>query len=168
MLFRKKRYQDERVTAEQNRIYREIYLLIYVICFLSIVYKFIMNGEISLNLVGTEMLIVLVSGIYYAIRSAKLGLFSAEVEIHDQKNKWSYQSKTIFSGIGIGVLLGIIFGVNSAYQYADSQMQAYYYFFLVFIVTLIIYMPILLLLMLGSYSAAKKKSDKVIEKQLEE
>ncbi|WP_347834479.1 DUF6773 family protein [Gracilibacillus sp. JCM 18860] len=44
MLFRKKRYQDERVTAEQNRIYREIYILIYVICFLSIVYKFIMNG----------------------------------------------------------------------------------------------------------------------------
>lgn len=38
MLFRKKRYQDERVTAEQNRIYREIYLLIYVICFFYLLF----------------------------------------------------------------------------------------------------------------------------------
>ncbi|SFL56247.1 hypothetical protein SAMN04487943_102226 [Gracilibacillus orientalis] len=164
----KNKIQDERVVNEQNKIYREIYLLIYIICLASVICKFFVYGYFEMEHVATEMIIFLVAGIYYGVRASQKGLFSAEVELHDNKSKWSYQTKTLTSGIVIGVLLGLFFGLNSAYSYADSQSQAIYYFFITFVASMMFYIPILVLVLAISYSSAKKQSDKAVEKQLED
>ncbi|MGP4039857.1 DUF6773 family protein [Gracilibacillus sp. D59] len=167
MNFFKNKIQDERVVNEQNKIYREIYLLIYAICLSSMVYKYFEYG-FTIEHVATELVIFIVVGIYYSVRASQKGLFSVEVEMHDSKSKWSYQTKTITIGIVVGVLLGLFFGINSAYSYADSQSQAIYYFFITFVASVMFYIPILVLVLAISYSSAKKRSDKAVEKQLED
>ncbi len=167
MNFFKNKIQDERVINEQNKIYREIYLLIYIVCLVSVVYKFFVYG-FEMEHGATEMAIFVVAGIYYGVRASQKGLFSAEVEIHDNKSKWSYQTKTITIGVVVGLLLALFFGINSAYSYADSQLEAIKYFFITFVASIMFYIPFLVLVLAVSYSSAKKQSDKAVEKQLED
>ncbi len=159
--------QDERVTNEQNKIYREIYVLIFLICLGSVVYKYITLG-FEIENVATEFIIFLVGRIYYSFRSTQKGLFSSEVEMHDTKSRWSYQTKNVVFGIAFGVLIGLFFGFHSAFQYADSKMEAIGYFFLVFGVSMMMYIPVLVIGSVISYSIAKKRSDKAMERQLED
>lgn len=163
----KKKLQDERVVTEQNKIYREIYTLIFIICLISLGAKFYLYG-VSITNVMTEWIIFLVAGVYYSIRAVQKGLFSSEVEAHDNKSKWSYQTKTIVIGIIFGMTIGIVFGANSAYSYADSTSQAVYYFFLTFLVSMMMYIPVFVVFLVVSYSIAKNRSDKVVDKQLED
>ncbi|SHN22729.1 DUF6773 family protein [Gracilibacillus kekensis] len=163
----KRKFQDERVTIEQNKIYREIYLLIYLICLGSVIYKFSSFG-IEIQHVVTETIIFLVAGIYYGIRSTQKGLFSSEVEMHDNRSKWSYQTKNIVYAVIFGGLIALFFGFNSAFRYADSTPQAVSYFFITFGATMMFYIPFLVVFLVVSYSIAKSRSDKVIEKQLED
>jgi len=56
MFFRRKKIVDERVINMQNKVYKEIYLIIYLICLASIVIKFINYGFIVENVL-TECVI---------------------------------------------------------------------------------------------------------------
>ncbi|WP_332650418.1 DUF6773 family protein [Lysinibacillus sp. 54212] len=166
-MFKRKKFSDERVTNMQNKIYREIFTIITVICFVSIAIKFLTIGK-EFNLIITETIILILSGVYYLFRSVKMGIFSEEVEISNANSKFKYSTRTMAIGIIYGLFLSIIFGVNSAFNYADSTAQAIEYFFIVFLVSLIIYIPGLLIVLLVPYSMAKSQSDKVNRKMLDE
>lgn len=167
MLFTRKKVVDERVVNMQNKIYREINYLVLIICILSIAIKFSTKG-FDPDYVQTECAILLAIGLYYTYRSAKLGLFSSEIEMHDANSKYNYNTTTIFWGIALGVLIAILMGVNSAYNYADSTQQAINYFFVVFGVTLLMYAPVFIIIALLSVKSMKKASDNVNKKLLEE
>lgn len=162
----RKKVVDERITNTQNRIYREIYLIISAICLLSIFTKFFLY-EISLKLVITELIIILFSSIYYIIRAVSLGIFSDEMEIHDRNSKIPMSSKNIYFSLGIGVAAGIIFGVRSAIIYGDGYLHSIYTFAIVFFASLVIYLPFFLVIIVVPYFAAKRASQKVSEKDLD-
>lgn len=167
MGFWNKKIVDERVYNTQNKIYREIYILTLIIVIVSIGVKFYRFG-VSMESVATEMVILICASLYYGFRSAQLGVFSDEVELHDANSKFSYSTKQLIVGIGLGLIIALFMGVNSAYQYADSSAQAIEYFFIVFIVSLMIYVPFYLLLLFGAYKSALNKSQKVNRKMLED
>ena len=167
MGFWNKKMVDERVYNTQNKIYREIYILTLIIVIVSIGVKFYRFG-VSMESVATEMVILICASLYYGFRSSQLGVFSDEVELHDANSKFSYSTKQLIIGIGLGLVIALFMGINSAYQYADSSSQAIEYFFVVFIVSLIIYVPLYLLLLFAAYKSALNKSQKVNSKMLEE
>ena len=103
-----------------------------------------------------ELLIILVSGVYYLARSIFLGVYWDEVELHDRNSKVPMSNKTIFTSVGLSLLIAIIMGINSAVNYADSTSQGLWYFVLVLLVSIAIYLPVFLLLFGGIYIVAKK------------
>jgi len=167
MAAKQKKQVDERVKNLQNKIYKEVYVLIMIVCSISILIKFIKMG-VSLDNVLTEWLIIFVSSAYYYVRTAYLGILTDEIEVHDSNSKVKLSTKNIIYGIVIGLLFAIVFGLNSAISYADSTKQAFEYFFVVFLVSLIIYVPLFAGFLGLSYMAAKKKSDQVVQKNLED
>jgi FtsH-binding integral membrane protein len=158
---------DERIVNMQNKIYKEIYLLIMVICIGSIALKYYTQG-IGLNLVATEMVILISQAIYYAIRSAGMGIFSAEVEMHDRKSKTPMKMKNIWLALIIGLGFSAFFGTLSAINYADSTGEKFYFFVVTFFASMIIYVPLMLIFLSGSFFAAKKYSDDIVKKELED
>lgn len=166
-MFVSKRILDERIINMQNKIYREIYIIITIVCFASIGIKLFAIGR-EFNLIITEFIILILSGIYYQYRSVKTGMFSEEVEISNANSKFKYNTLTIITSVLLGVLLGFVFGLNSALNYADSTAQAIYYFILVFFTSLMIYIPIMLLLFSVPQIISKRQSDKINRKMLEE
>lgn len=166
-MFWKSKHVDERVKNQQNRIYKEIYYIIIFACLISILIKFITDG-VSLQNVLTEWLILIISSVYYCVRVANLGIFTDEVEIHDSTSKYKLTTKFIISGVAIGIVIAIIMGVNSAFNYADSTPQAIYFFFMVFFVSLFMYSLFIAGLLLLFYVLAKTKSDRVIQRMLED
>lgn len=167
MGFWNKKVADERVYNMQNKIYREIYILTIIIVVVSIGVKFYRFG-VGMESVATEMIILIGVSLYYGFRSSQLGVFSDEVELHDANSKFSYSTKQLITGIGMGLIIALFMGINSAYRYADTSSQAFNYFFLVFIVSLIIYVPFYLLILFTAYKSALNKSQKVNSKMLEE
>lgn len=163
----KRKLVDERVKNLQNKIYREIYGLVMFVCFVSMLIKFTTMG-MSLHNVLTEWLIIVISSVYYVVRTAYLGIVTDEVEIHDRTSKVKLGMKNIIYGVSIGLVFAIIFGINSAVNYAQSTQQALYYFFLVFFVSLFIYAPFFAGFLGLTYMAAKKKSDQVVQNSLED
>lgn len=161
------KHLDERVKNLQNKIYKEIYVMVIIVCIISIVYKFT-TMEMSLQNVTTEWLIILITSIYYFIRSAFLGIFTDEVELHDSMHKVKLSTKYIILGVAMGMFFAIILGINSAFNYADSTQEAIYFFFLVFFVSLFMYALFFAGFLMLMYAAAKKKSDKVVQHILEE
>ncbi len=150
-----KKGYDERVENVRNKIYKEIFRIISIICLVSLFLKiFIFDvGTVGVML---ELLILFVSGFYYLARSIFLGLYWDEVELHDRNSKIPMSNKTIFSSIGGSLVIAILMGINSAVSYADSTSQGLWYFILVLLVSIMIYLPILFLLFGGIYFLAKK------------
>ncbi len=101
-------------------------------------------------------------------RSASLGIVSAEIEMHDRKSKWSHQKKNLFSSLILGIGIALVFGINSAVQYAEGVNQSIYYFLLTTFVSLIIYIPFFLIFLVVGNETLKKKSDKAINKMLDD
>lgn len=170
-MFKRRMIQDERITNLQNKIYREIYVFVLVICSGSMVLK-VISGRGGFENLGTEMIILIGGALYYLVRSANLGIFSEEVryakgrELKDPDSRMAI--KGIVIGAAIGVVLGIVLGLNSALNYADGTRQAIYYFFLTFATTVMMYTPFLFIVLFVPYILAKKKSERVNEKMLEE
>lgn len=162
-----KKILDERIINMQNKIYREVFIFITIICFASIAVKFLTIGR-EFNLIVTEFLILILSGVYYQYRSVKTGLFSDEVEISNANHKFKYSTRTLMIVAMIGILIGLMFGLNSAINYADTTSQAIYYFFLVFFGSLVFYIPVLLLVLFVPYVILKIQSDKINKKMLQE
>ena len=167
MAARQKKQVDERVKNLQNKIYKEVYVLIMIVCSISILIKFFKMG-VSLDNVLTEWLIIFISSVYYYVRTACLGILTDEIEVHDSNSKVKLGTKNVLFGVVFGLVFAIILGLNSAFNYADSTQQAIEYFFVVFLVSLLIYVPFFAGFLGLSYKAAKKKSDQVVQKNLED
>ena len=165
--YKRKAFEDERISNMKNKIYAEIYIVVVVISFISTILKyFIFNlGPAS---IATELTILIASGMYYLYRSASLGIVSAEVEMHDSTNKWSRQKKNILSSIALGVGIALVFGINSAVQYAEGVNQSITYFLLTTFVSLLIYLPFFFIFLVVGNQTLKKKSDNAINKMLDE
>ncbi|CAG9620012.1 DUF6773 family protein [Sutcliffiella rhizosphaerae] len=159
--------EDERLVGMQNKIYKELYYLVLFICLASIGIKFYLNG-FSSSVVTTELTILLLQGIYYTLRASQSGVLSAEVEMHDRENKVPYKYKFVLISIAFAVLLALVFGFNSANNFADTTAEAYWFFFLVFSVSLLIYIPVLVIIFGGSFFAALKRSDKAAIAELQD
>jgi hypothetical protein len=165
-MFRKKQ-GDERVTNMQNKIYKEMYLIVTSLSIVSIVIKFAIYG-IDFNRVISEEAIVFIPSVYYVLRAAFLGLFSDEVEMHDRSSKYKLSTKTIIIGLALGVALSLIFATNSAVNFAEGRAEAVYFFILVFFVSFMIYVPLFAGYLGLTYLAAKRISDQVVTKQLKD
>lgn len=165
--FRKNKMKDERVINLQNKIYREIYILVIIICFISAAIKNYLHGPGS-DTLYTEMAILVASGIYYAFRSASLGIFSDEVEMHDRTSKMSMERKNLIKGMTVGIVLSLLIGMRSAILYGEGTGNSIYNFFLVFVVCLMMYVPFFVLLLVVSHTFMKKRSDKAVGKQLDD
>jgi len=100
--------------------------------------------KLSLQIYGKvlELLILLVGGVYYLARSIFLGVYWDEVELHDRSSKVPMSNKTIFTSVGLSLLIAIFMGINSAVNYADSTSQGLWYFVQVLLVSIAIYLPI--------------------------
>jgi hypothetical protein len=165
--FNKLKVKDERITHIQNKIYAEIYILVIVICGVSMGVKHYAYG-LYIEDMATELVILIASGVYYVYRSASLGIFSAEMEMHDRKSKRSMQKKNLIASISLGIGIALYFGINSAVRYADGLGQIIYYFFLTAAASLMIYLPFLIMFLVVGNEVMKRKSDKAINKMLDD
>ncbi|MGN7403579.1 DUF6773 family protein [Cytobacillus praedii] len=166
-LSKRQKIADERIINMQNKIYKEIYMIVMVLCLISVAMKYYLYG-IDVKLVTTELVILFASGIYYTVRAASLGIFSDEVELHDRNSKVPMSSKNVYIGLGLGVFIGLFFGIRSAIIYGNGLFNSLVYFFIVFIASLMIYLPFFLVLFAGSFSVAAKASKKASEQDLDE
>lgn len=158
---------DERINNMQNKIYKEIYMVVNALCLISVAIKYYLYG-IDIKLVITELVILFASGLYYTVRAASLGIFSDEVELHDRNSKVPMSSKNVYIGLGLGVMIGLFFGIRSAIVYGNGLVNSLFYFIIVFFATLMIYLPLFLVLFAGSFSVASKVSKKATEQDLDE
>lgn len=163
----KQKIVDERVQNMQNKIYREIYYIVSIFCLISLIGKTVIYGG-GFEHIATELIILLVCGIYYSIRGMYSGVLSEEVEIHDANSKYRFSTKTIVIGILCGVVIALAMALNSAINYADSNAQALEYFFIVFLVSLGIYAPFLAVFLFIAQQSAVKKSKQINDKMLED
>jgi len=147
---RPKKRVDERIENVRNQIYKEIYMIISVLCLGSFFLK-VFLFDVGAKGVVLELLIIIVSGVYYLARSIFLGVYWDEVELHDRNSKVPMSNKTIFTSVGLSLLIAVIMGINSAVNYADSTSQGLWYFIMVLLVSIAIYLPIFLLLFGGIY-----------------
>ncbi|RLJ86631.1 DUF6773 family protein [Planococcus citreus] len=164
-LFKKSGIKDERITNTKNKIYAEIHILVMVIAVVSIVFKYFIYNR-GIESVTTELLILFLSAVYFMYRSTSLGVFSAEIEMHDRESKWPQQKKNLVASITLGVVIALVFGTNSAVQYADGLLQSIYYFFLTALVSLMIYLPFFLIFIVGGNEILKRNSEKSIDRML--
>lgn len=160
-----KKVKDERITQMQNKIYREMYILVTIICGLSIAVKSFLYG-INTETVATELVILFTQGVYYVIRSSGLGIFSAETELHDQHHKTTRARKNVIGGVVFGLAMAIFFGTRSAVVYAETYGTAVSYFVITFLASVMIYIPFFLIFFSGSFAVANSRSERVNEKAL--
>ena len=114
--FKKSTAEDERIVNLKNKLYKEVYTLIMIICSISVIIKsFALPRTES---VWLEMLIILGGSLYFGIRSVALGIYSDEVEVHDQRSKISFSMRTAIWGLVIGFALALF-----RYPQRDSVWQ---------------------------------------------
>ncbi|MNZ95751.1 hypothetical protein D3C78_1149180 [compost metagenome] len=111
----------------------------------------------------TELILLLVTSIYYTVRSVLLGLYSDEVEVHDRTSKLPMSTKNVIGGIGLGVALALFFGIRNSLLYADSSQQALWYFILIFFVTIMLYIPVFVLFAVTTHSIANRVSKRAAQ-----
>lgn len=141
----KQKVKDEWIEQTKNKIYKELYVLVVVLCAFSIFYKEIVNPEPT-TIPVVELFILAGTGTYYAIRGWLLGIFSAEKEIHDRSSRIPMTAKHFIYAVAGGIGLSLYFGIRSAVVYGEGAAQSIYYFFISSAGSLLIYMPALLLL----------------------
>ncbi len=160
------RLDDERILHLKNKIYREVYTLIIVLCSLSLLVKLLWFRS-DLEAIITELVILGASSLYYGFRAITLGIYYQEVEAHDSRSKIPYSRKNILSGLGTGIAISLFFGIRSAILYADGQFSTQaWYFFIVFMVSLLIYLPFLIGILAVSHAIANKASKKASDNDL--
>lgn len=164
-LFKKNEVQDEWIVHTKNKIFAEIYILVIIICGISIVAKYFIY-DFSMEYALTEFAIVIAAGIYYLYRSVRLGLYSTEIELQERKSKWSVSKKNLILGISFGFGIALLMGINSAVQYADGIQQSIYYFLLVGFVSLIIYLPLFVIFLVVVNEIARRKSERAMDQIL--
>lgn len=154
--FKKKAAADERIVNLKNSIYKEAYMLVMLICSVSIVIKaWFMKEQES---VMVEFLVLLGGSLYFCIRSVALGIYSDEVEVHDQRSKMPFSLRTAIAGLVIGLTLALFLGVRSAVLFGNDSQTAWKYFFIVFLVSLVIYIPLFVGTMTAIHHIANRVS----------
>ncbi|WP_087974787.1 DUF6773 family protein [Oceanobacillus rekensis] len=164
--FKKSQVKDEWVINTRNKIYAEVYVLVVVLCSISAIVKYFVY-DLNMEHVLTELIILITVGIYYLYRSIRLGIFSAEVELHDRKNKWSMQKKNLFMSVGLGIGIALFMGINSSVRYADGVQQSIYYFLITGFGSLMIYLPFFVVILVAGNEMAKRNSDRAMNKMLD-
>ncbi|WP_377890281.1 DUF6773 family protein [Alkalihalobacillus sp. R86527] len=164
--FKNKQF-DERVTTIQNKIYRELYLIIVIICGLSVVYKVSFEGSTGGSIM-TEILILIISGIFYLIRSSMLGIFTDEVDMYERKSKWKVNTRNLVLSLLAGLAISLTFAFVNSQKYADTREETIYFFLSIFAGSMMIYLPFLIGVFVLPYALAKYKSDRVNERELED
>ena len=163
----KGKQKDERLTTLQNKIYREMYILIVVICALSVLYKQFLVEDGTQHL-WTEIILFSASSGYYLIRSTMLGIFSDEVELHDRSSKMSFSKRNFVISLFLGVGFSLFLAIRNSLKYGDGTEETVYFFLTILFFCLLIYIPVLFCIMVLPYAVAKYKSDKINEQELEE
>lgn len=162
----KKKTMDERIENTKNRIYKEVYVLIMVICFISIGVKDYLYGA-NTKYVITEILVIFLSVLYYAIRTVWLGIYADEIEVHDRTSKLPVNTINIIIGLVAGVVIAIFFGIRSSVLYGNSSNRLWY-FIIVFFASIMMYCPFLIAFIAIGDSAARKASKKITKKHEDE
>lgn len=163
--FKRKQMQDEWIVNSKNKIYAEIYLIVVAISVISFIVKYFIF-KLPLSGVWTELLILLLSSMYYSIRATKLGIYAVEIELQDRESKWSFQRKNMLYALITGVAIAFGLGINSALRYADGMMQGMTYFFITFVVSMIIYLPLAILLLVVGNELFRRKSAKIASEMI--
>ena len=149
---------DERVEGMQNRIFREMYYLILVICSGSALLKLYVYGLVF-NRMVTELVILVVPLAYYAVRALWLGIVGDELELQERSAKVPIALRNLLIGLAAGLFTAVFFGVRSAILYGSEGLRLYY-FTLVFTASLMIYLPFFIVVLLVPYLLAKGLSRK--------
>ncbi|MFX3632854.1 MAG: DUF6773 family protein [Candidatus Pristimantibacillus sp.] len=163
----KNKIVDERIVNTRNKIYKETYVIVSLLCSVSVIVKYIYYGQ-NINMIATELVILLASSLYFGIRSVMLGLYSDEVEVHDRKSKIPFSTKNMIWGLALGIVIALFFGIRSSIVYADNDMQSVKYFIVVFFVSMIIYIPFLLIVLTSTHYFANQISKKAADDDLVE
>jgi predicted neutral ceramidase superfamily lipid hydrolase len=122
-----KNHADERIISVQNKLYKETYIIVVSICIISLIVKSFMYDS-GLKPIAVELTILLASSLYYGFRSVQLGLYSDEVEVHDQRNTTFTKSvKQLVWGGALGVAFAVFLGVRSALVYGEGTAQSLWY-----------------------------------------
>lgn len=149
---------DERIDQLKNKIYKEAYVLVVAISYVSALVKMIVLEAKGIAPIASELAILLLSSIYFLARSTKMGLYADEVEVHDRSSKWPMSAKNVLIGCLIGLTIAVFFGARSAVIYADGFLQAIGNFLLVGLISLLIYLPLFAGVMLLLHATAHKIS----------
>ncbi|MDX8367086.1 DUF6773 family protein [Cytobacillus sp. IB215665] len=158
---------DERLLNLQNKIYKEIYFMIMCITIISIIVKFIVYG-VGSKFILTELIILIITGLYYMVRAGHLGIFTDEAEMHDRNSKIKLSTKNVIVGLIIGIFISVILATSSAINYANSKGESIYFFIIVFIASFMMYVPFFVGIISIPFLITKKKSDQVVRKGLED
>ncbi|KOP64675.1 hypothetical protein AMS62_04955 [Bacillus sp. FJAT-18019] len=152
--------EDERIVNLKNKLYKEVYVLIMIICGISIIIKSFMQPEAES--VWLEMLIIVGGGLYFGIRSVGLGIYSDEVEVHDQRSKISVSKRNVLSSLAIVFVLALYLGIRSAILYGNNNSATEIkHFIIVFFATLIINVPLFVIVTSVIHYGANKMSKKM-------
>jgi len=160
--FKKNANQDERIINLKNKVYKEAYILIMCICGISILIKSFLYWETYTML--TELIVILAGSIYFGVRSVMLGIYSDEVEVHDQTSKISYSLRNLITGLIIGISMALFLGIRSSVLFADTTHEKWWYFFLVFTISLLLYIPLFAGFNVIVHHFANKASQKAARK----
>lgn len=158
--------RDERMENMANKVYKEAYFVAMAVCLVSLIIKAGIYGK-NIWFVLPEILILLVPAVYYGIRTALLGLYIDEVELHDRNNKLSLGTKNIIIGLILGLAFALFFGIRSALLYGTGIAMRAWYFILVFAVSLMMYAPFFILYLVSADAAARKAGKRTVEKDEE-
>lgn len=162
----KKKTVDERIENTKNKIYKEAYVFIMAICFVSIVVKYYLYGNTTKQVI-TELLVIFLSALYYGIRSVWLGIYTDEIEVHDRTSKLPLSTKNIILGLVVGIAIAIFFGIRSSILYGNSSNRLWY-FIIVFLASIMMYCPFLIAFIAIGDSAARQASKKITQKHEDE
>lgn len=158
MKFFNKPAKDERIENIQNKYYKEVYYLVVIISILSIITKSFTQGFTIWD-VTTEIVLLIIPGLYYGIRMILSGVYGEQLEMMDRKRKMPMELRSIILGALLGVGFGVYFGIRSAVLYGDESTRILY-FVLVFFASIMIYAPFFIFFILIPKITAKKVSNR--------
>jgi ABC-type dipeptide/oligopeptide/nickel transport system permease subunit len=162
----KKKTVDERIENTKNKIYKEAYIFIMGICFVSIAFKYYLYGTTTKH-VTTELLVIFLSALYYVIRTVWLGIYTDEIEVHDRTSKLPLGTKNIIIGVVLGIVIAIFWGIRSSILYGNNGNRLWY-FIIVFFASIMMYCPFLIAFIAIGDNAARKASKKITQKHEDE